>query len=299
MRIGIDIGGSHLGVGLVNEDGIIIQKKETDIVKEKNLTEAEIVVTLIETINEMLKQSQVNISEIDFVGVAYPAKIQNGKMGIAVNLKLDGDKIKNTLQNQLSLPVHIKNDAKCASICEKMYGSLKPYRNAIFLTLGTGIGGAVYYNNELLENKDSEIFEIGHMIIEKNGKQCNCGKKGCFEKYASIIALKEQVKVKFVLQKELTGLELYNFIQENKQNQIMQNIIKEYIENLKIGISNLITIFEPEAISFGGSFAYYEEIFLEKLQKELKNSNSNNNIPKLLIAENKNDAGIIGACWFK
>lgn len=302
MRIGIDVGGSHIGVGLVDDFGKIIAKKEKDILKENILREeklnlqTELTNTAKKYITEIIEEQKVD-GNISMIGIAFPASLRNGKIGKSVNLGMTGFELKEALEEYFKIPTYIRNDAKCAGICEKEFGSLKQYKNAVFLGLGTGIGGAVFFNNELLTSGENDIFEIGHMIIEKDGKQCRCGRKGCFEKYASISALKENIKQAYSIQEEITGKQLHSFITENLNDTKMQKVLNEYIENLSIGISNIINLFEPEAISIGGSFTYYEEIFLEKLKAKLKQNkiDFNDTYPEILLATAKNDAGIIGA----
>ncbi len=299
MRIGIDIGGSHIGVGLVDENGNIIIKREKDLVKKENLDiETIIIDTVIQYIDKIMFEKSLNINKIKFIGIAYPASLRNGKIGKSTNLGfVEGEKIKETIKQHFNIPVYIKNDAKCAAICEKKYGSLKEYSNCVFLTIGTGIGGAAFINDTLLSTTQNDLFKIGHITIKKDGIECKCGKKGCFEQYASITSLKREVKDKYNINEELTGIKLYKLINDNIQDEKMKKIEKEYIENICIGLSNIIKLFEPEAISIGGSFAYYENIFLEALEEKLKQNQmvSGDNCPKLLIATYKNDAGIIGA----
>lgn len=295
MKIGIDIGGNHIGVGLVDEYGNIIIKREKDLVKKEELDLKDTIIeTIVEYINEIILEKGININQIELIGIAYPAALRKGKMSKAVNLdKIEGEEIKNKLKQYFNLPIYIKNDAKCSAICEKKYGSLKKYSNTVFLSIGTGIGGAVFLNDTLLGTNRNDLFEIGHIIIQKDGIECNCGKKGCFEKYASITALKREIIKNYSINKELTGKELYNFITEKLQDEKMEKIVNEYIENLSIGISNIINIFGPEAISIGGSFSYYD-MFLEKLEKKIE-KNDEKSETKILIAKYRNDAGIIGA----
>lgn len=182
-------------------------------------------------------------------------------------------------------------------MAEKKFGSLKTYEDALFLILGTGVGGAVFLQGELLIPKRYSGFEVGHMVIEKNGIQCNCGRKGCFEVYGSIKRLKEKIKYEFSLS-SIHGKEIKEFMIKNKENEKLNKILDTYIENLSVGIANLINIFEPEAISIGGSFVHYKEILLEKLENKLlekKELYNKEDIPKIVMAELKNDAGIIGA----
>lgn len=254
MRIGIDIGGSHLGVGLVDKQGNIIIKKEKDLPKEDTNLKNNIVDTISNYINEILNEQNSQISDIDYIGIAYPKSLRNGKFGIAVNLNIEGDAIKNEIQQRFNIPIYMKNDAKCAGIAEKRYGSLQNYSNAIFLSIGTGIGGTAFFNNELLSTPENDLFKIGHIIIEKDGIKCKCGRRGCFEQYASITALKREIINKYGLNNNLTGKQLHNFILNNKNDDEVKKIIDEYIENLMIGISNIINIFEPEAICIGRKF---------------------------------------------
>lgn len=302
MRIGIDLGGSHIGVGLVDDFGNIIIKKEEEIsIQDKLNIERKIEETIVKYINEIMLEKQIDDKEIEFIGIACPGCVNNETIVLAVNLGINNFEIVKTLNKYFTIPIYLKNDAKCAAICEKKYGSLKQYSDAIFMTIGTGIGGAVFYKDKLVVPKVNEGFEIGHMITNKNGRLCKCGKHGCFETYASITALKNDVKDALNIEKQITGKELFNYINQNIDNEKINTIIKEYVKELAIGISNLINIFAPEAISIGGSFIYYKNIFMDNLKNELKNSNLlfNSVIPDILIANTGNDAGIIGASCIK
>ena len=141
--------------------------------------------------------------------------------------------------------------------------------------------------------------EFGHMIIQKDGIKCNCGKNGCFEKYASMKALKTNLRTALGLDENTRGQELLDMIRKNTDNDVINKIVEEYIEYLSIGISNLINIFEPEAISIGGSFVYFADVLLEKLKNNIqKKKYLFNNRTELIIvpAALGNDAGMIGAC---
>lgn len=337
MKIGIDIGGSHVGVGLVDNVGNILLKYEKDLVQLKqeaqaindekykieandrskqnkievnggieqnkandrikqNNIEDIIINAIVEFIKRILTETSIPIRSIDKIGIASPGNVQNEIIISASNLGLKNFNIVEKLKEYYDIPITLRNDAKCAGVAENKFGVLKKYDNSVFLTVGTGIGGAVFWNGELLEPKQLPGFEVGHMIIAKNGKLCKCGHRGCFEKYASISALKEQVVEKYELTEELTGLELYNFIMKNEQEEKMQSIINEYVNNLAIGIANLVNIFQPEVVCLGGSFAYYEKLFLPKLEQVIGQYwFCADMAPELVIAKNKNDAGIIGA----
>ena len=297
MKIGIDIGGSHVAVGLINQTGTIICKSEQSIsnrLKEKDFSRT-LIKTILEQIQIVLEQSKKDITTVNLIGIAVPGMVSKTSIIKAENLHIRDLQIVKEINKFYNIPIKLRNDAKCAALAEKEYGSLKKAKDAIFLTLGTGIGGAVFLNGELLVPNKYEGFEIGHMIIEKNGIECNCGRKGCFEKYASMNALKEKIAEKLGKEK-VSGKELEEILQ-NIDNLKINNIVDEYIESLCIGIGNLINIFEPEMISIGGSFTYYEEILLKRLNSRLDKENifNKNYMPKVVLAKLKNDAGIVGA----
>lgn len=297
MKIGIDIGGSHVAVGLINQTGRIICKSEvsiSNIINEKAFSQ-KLINTIIEQIEIVLEKSKKNITQINLIGIAVPGMVSKTSIIKAENLHIKNLSIVEEINKFYNIPIKLRNDAKCAALAEKEYGSLKKAKDAIFLTLGTGIGGAVFLNGELLVPQKYEGFEIGHMTIEKNGLQCNCGRRGCFEKYASMKVLKEKIAKKLGKER-VSGKELENMIQ-NEEDLEINNIINEYIEDLSTGISSLINIFEPEIISIGGSFAYYEKTLLNKLTAKLEKEEifNKNNMPKLVLAKLKNDAGIIGS----
>ena len=298
MKIGIDLGGSHIAIGVVDNKGKILEKVEKRITKaEKNTIKKVIEDYIIEKTANFLQQ--YNITEI---GIAIPGTVKNETVVKSVNLGLKNYEIVKKLQEKIALPIHIRNDAKCAALAENAYGALKSYDRSIFLTLGTGIGGAVIIHNELLDTGELPGCEFGHMLIEKNGNLCKCGKRGCWETYASMKAFKDNLREILDLDERTSGKELLDMLRKMDKNSpkyIQTNkLIEQYIDYLSIGISNLINIFEPEAIGIGGSFVFYEEIFLDKLKTKLLKDNLLFNERKEIIVQTAildNDAGMIGA----
>lgn len=297
MNIGIDVGGSHIGLGLVNNNGEILIKAEKDYVAtEKDMSQI-VIKTIIELINKVIANGKVAKEEINKIGIAFPGTVSNGVVIKAENLGIENFEIVKLLKQEYDCPILLQNDAKCAAVAEKKFGSLKQYDDSMFLILGTGVGGAVFLGGQLLVPKRYSGFEVGHMIIEKSGELCNCGRKGCFEVYGSMKRLKQKIKEEFNLN-SIDGKEIKEFMISNKNNDRLNEMLDKYIENLSIGIANLINIFEPEAISIGGSYAHYKEILLERLENKLLEKTelyNKEDIPKIIIAELKNDAGIIGA----
>lgn len=297
MKIGVDVGGSHIGLGLVDENGNLLLKKEKDYEESKSDMSSIVLETIVELINEILEENSLKKEKIESIGIALPGTVSKTSVIKAENLGIENFEIVTELKKQFNLPIHIENDAKCAAIAEKKFGSLKKYDDALFLIIGTGVGGAVFLGGKLLKPKRYSGFEVGHMVIKKNGTECNCGRKGCFEVYASMKRLKEKISKVFNLG-TTDGKKIREFMEHNKENNELDKIIDEYIENLEIGLVNLINIFEPQAISIGGSFGHYEKIFIERLKNKINENGELYNkeqIPEIVVAELKNDAGIIGA----
>lgn len=297
-KIGIDLGGSHIAIGVVDKKGKILEKIEK---KLKGIVTKEVKKVIENTIVETVEKfrEEYKITEI---GIAIPGTVTSNEVIKSVNLGLKNYKIVEELKKKIDLPIKIRNDAKCAAIAESTYGALKQYKRILFLTLGTGIGGAVIINNKLLDTGELPGCEIGHIVIEKNGLECNCGKKGCFEKYSSMKAFKNNLRKALGFDETVSGKELLvimkNTKREDKNYKKIEKVKKEFIENLALGISNLVNIFEPEAIGIGGSFVYFEEVLLGDLKKELLTKNLLFNPRKEINIQTAvlgNDAGIIGA----
>ena len=298
MKVGIDLGGSHIAIGVVNSKGRIIEKIEKRILEsEKKEIKKTIENYIFENIKQLIKKYK--ITEL---GIAIPGTVTNNKIIKSVNLGIKDYNIVQSLSRKIKLPIKIRNDAKCAAIAENKYGCLKNYKRSIFLTLGTGIGGAVIINNKLLDTGELPGCEFGHMVIEEDGLLCKCGKFGCWEKYASMKSFRDNLRKILGYTEKTSSQELLNILKNMKENdknyKKVQDLIDKYIKDLSIGISNLINIFEPEVIGIGGSFVYFEDILLEKLKRKLEEKDMLFNYRKEIKIEKailENNAGIIGA----
>ena len=288
MKIGIDIGGSHITVGLIDNEYNILKLMQADI-KSKKISEIEDYI--IKVVKELMEENK-----IEEIGIALAGVVENGIIVNAVNLGLEQYNLAESLNKQLDIPIKICNDVKAAAIAEKRQGCLKEYNKSVFLTLGTGIGAAI-----LNETENIEACEAGHIVIETDGIMCNCGRKGCWEKYASMKAFKENLNKDLGCEQKLSSNEILEMLLKNKnskeKNDIIEYNIQKYIEYLSIGIVNLINIYKPEAIGIGGSFIYFEEIFLERLKAKVKEKNMlfkhKKNI-EIKIAKLGNNAGMMG-----
>ena len=299
MRIGIDLGGSHVGVGLVEEDKLIDTVDKIFTEEEKKNIEIAIITNIENGIHQLLYKHDLKIQDIERIGIASPGTISNQIIVKAGNLSIYNFDLLSKLKVKYPVPIQIRNDGKCAALAEKKFGAMKQYADCVFVNIGTGIGGAVFIEGKLLEPKRYSGFELGHMIIEKDGKPCTCGKKGCFERYCSIKALKEKIT-------NTLRIENYNISGQYLREELMvkyhdkvEKDLEEFLEYLTVGIGNLIDIFEPEVICFGGSFSYYEgnpllDAFIKKMSTKNVTFNTENR-PQIVTAKFKNDAGIIGA----
>lgn len=294
MKIGIDIGGSHISIGVVNNSNNIIEKIEKRIMaKEKTDIKNFLENFIIENVEEF--RSKYKITEI---GISSPGAIKEKEILHAGNLGVKNYKIVEELENQINIPIQIKNDAKCAALAEYKSGVLKGYKRSVFLTLGTGIGGAVIIDGKLLDTGELPGCEFGHMIIQKDGNKCTCGRNGCFQSYASMKTLKDKLRQTLELDKTTSGKELLDIIRKNPQDEKINNVINEFIDYLSLGIANLVNIFEPEVIGIGGSFVYFSDILLERLKQNIQskkylfNQREQINIMPAIL---ENDAGIIGS----
>lgn len=298
MRIGVDLGGSHIGVGLIEEDKIIGNTKDKILTRQDRVNIEESIVTEItRMINELLVENNLKIEQIELIGIASPGTISNGYIVKAGNLNIKNFNLVGALKENFSIPIYIRNDGKCAALAEKKYGAMKEYDDCVFINIGTGIGGAVFMGGKLLEPKRFSGFELGHMVVNKGGRQCSCGKQGCLEAYASIKALRLKISETLDIDSDISGQELREKIIPENREKVLQDI-RTYIEYLKTGICNYIDIFEPEVVCFGGSFAYWKETALYKqLISEIMEPNAtfNSAKPEFCTAEYNNDAGIIGA----
>ena len=296
MKIGIDLGGSHIGIGVIDDDKNIVEAYEKYFVEE----DKENIVSVIEKFIVETVRDLEGTYEIESIGIAVPGVAKDGIILKTVNLGINNYDIGSSLGKKLNKPISVRNDAKCACLAEYKNmiktDEVLENSNILFLTIGTGIGGGAIYNGKLLEGHRFEGYEFGHMIIKANGVPCKCGKSGCFERYGSILLYKNKVRDILGLSSEINGDDLRE-IMKARHNEII-DLEEEYVSDLCIGISNLVNILEPDVVVLGGGFANFSEIFEDKIKNKLINSpllfNRRENFD-LRIAKLGNDAGVIGA----
>lgn len=299
MQIGIDIGGSHIAVGVISTKNIIVAKREKDIQNIEQITNIKqyIVDTIKDLITQVLKDVGAPTCIISKIGIATPGRVKENIIYDMYNLGIKEFNLGEILSKHYGAQVKIRNDAKCAALAEKNIGNIQEFDDCVFLCLGTGIGGATFINGRMLEYTKDWGSEYGHMIIQKDGIECKCGNKGCFEKYASMKAFKQGIIKLLGLNKEIDSREILELLKEKiRQNNVqVKEYIDNYIDNVLVGISNICNILEPEAICLGGSFVYFEEILYKKLLERIELKEYKFLKPKLILAKLGNDAGMIGA----
>lgn len=292
MKIGIDIGGSHIAVGVISEEGKILKKLEKDISfidLKKEKIEIEIRDTIVSLINHVLKEISLPIFMIEEIGIGLPGIIEENKIKKCEKFGLKDIDLAKSLEEYYGIKVKLKNDAECAAIAEYVYGNLVNTKKAVFLCLGTGIGGATILDGIILPS------EYGHMIIEKQGRRCHCGNQGCFETYCSMRAFKRGIVELLQLNGLTSSQEILNILKAEIKKDIVNKYIDEYTEDLIVGMTNIINSIHPEVICFGGGFVYFQDILYKRLLEKIQLHHFEFERPKLILARLGNDAGMIGA----
>lgn len=306
MYIGIDLGGTNIAVGLVNENKEIILKKSTPTLKERHYKE--IVKDMAELSKKVVKEAGYDITDIKAVGMGIPGTTDNerGLVLYCNNIQMRNAPIAEEFRKYIDVPVSLINDADAAALGE--YCSIgKDMHSFIFMTLGTGVGGGIILNGKIYDGFNHSGGEIGHMTIVSNGKQCNCGRKGCLEQYASVTALGEQTREKM---KKCPESLMHEWVKKRGRvsgrtafecarlgDKAAIEVKEQYIRYIAEGVCNLINIFQPEMFVIGGGISKEGDELLVPIKKFVRENDYNKDEPKtqIKIAKLFNDAGIIGA----
>ena len=278
MRIaGVDIGGTSIKIGIFEDDALIEKTSITTPFSDPD--------GVCDAIAKYLNQKRICLLG---VGTAGSVDILHETVS-ASNLGWEGVPLRKMLSSRLGVPVWIDNDAQTAAIAECHDGVCKDARCALYLTLGTGIGGAMIVEGKPFRGPNNMGAEFGHMIIHPDGERCSCGRRGCLEYYASATGLKRMAG----------GTSAYDVIQGAKRGDIVcRGLFEQYVRELSIGLNNLIMIFDPEVIALGGGISGAGEFLADACQKELERLFGETTDPlycRLRIAKHQNDAGMLGA----
>lgn len=305
MYIGIDLGGTNIAGGLVNKDGTVVELKSVPTGKERGFD------AVTGDIQALIKDLIDGAPEaVEGVGIGVPGVVDKNLSMIyyCTNLGWYDQDLGKVLSDALGIPVFIDNDANLAALAEVEAGSLAEATNAVMLTLGTGIGGGVAIDGHILRGSHGLGSEIGHMIVGENFYDCNCGNNGCFETFSSATAVIKYGE-KLVLENKYpnsplneiyktNGLTAKAIIDAAKEGDRLGNdVFDRLVRYLAIGVTNIINIFDPDMIAFGGGVAHTGDFLIEKLNAKVQSMAFIKDFPsaKLVLAELGNDAGVIGA----
>ena len=293
--LGIDIGGTNTVVGLVDKAGNVLG---TDSVKTQSFPVLEeYVKTVSKLAKDLIAKNNVSIAEIVGLGIGAPnANYYTGNIEMAPNLPWKQDKVPlaKMFREELNIPVTITNDANAAALGEKMYGVAKDMDNFIMITLGTGVGSGIVINGQLVYGHDGFAGELGHVIIERNGRLCGCGRRGCLETYCSATGIVRTAKERNT--PFLTSKDIYDAAVKGDETAI--EIFKETGTRLGRAFADMVVFSSPEAFVLFGGLAkagdfivkYTKEAMEEAIMPIFKGK------VKILLSTMKDaDAAVLGA----
>ncbi len=307
LHIGIDLGGTNIAVGVVNDNHEIIGRGK---VKTARADSAEgTVQDMVTAVGLAIENAGVSIDEIADIGIAAPGSVdpETGVIAYANNIAFRNTPVCDLLQKALGKPCYIENDANAAAFGELLAGAGKGARNFVMITLGTGVGGGVIIDGKIYGGFNHAGAELGHMIIIKDGEPCTCGAKGCFEAYGSATALIRQTKAvmennpdslmwKISKEKGVSGRTAFDAMRAG--DAAATQVVKEYQDYLVCGLTSLVNIFQPEFIAIGGGISNEGESLMKPLRELVALGDYNKNPERRTVickATLGNDAGIIGA----
>ena len=305
--IGIDLGGTNIKGAVVNEQGEIIRQSAWPTHAEQGVE------TVTATIADMVRDLAKG-EDIAGVGLGCPGIVDDkcGTVVYACNLGWINYDVRSALKKLTGFSVRLVNDANAAALAEVVAGAAKGAESAVVVTLGTGVGGGVVIGGRLLTGYTGAASELGHMTIVADGVPCACGRKGCFEAYASATALirmtdeamtKHPESAMHQIAAELGGVDGRTaFTAQQMGDAAGDEVVKEYIRYLSIGIANIVNIFFLEVVALSGGVANQGENLLAPLRREVSQQEYGAAYtakhPRIVCCTLGNTAGMIGAAMF-
>lgn len=304
--IGIDLGGTNVAAGMVQEDGVLLGKASVPCPRG-----GEAVADAIARAARMAAEAaEVDLKGAKGVGLASPGSIdpERGEVGHAFNLGLDHVPLADMVSQRLwGLPTLLENDANAAALGEYIAGAGRGKDSLVAVTLGTGVGSGAVLGGKLYTGFNYAGMEAGHTVIHRGGRECTCGRKGCWEAYSSATGLIRSTREAMEahpgskLWQFAPTLEAVNgktpFDAAQAGDETAQAVVDEYIEDLACGLANLINILQPEVVCLGGGVSKQGEALLAPLRVVLNREEFTRDAPRrcqVLEAQLGNDAGIIG-----
>lgn len=311
FNIGIDLGGTNIKVGLVDENYNIVAK--TSVKTNLPRPAEEICASIVEAVWTVLNEAKVTIGEVNSIGIGTPgvANRDSGTVLYSCNLGFKNTDLRALIRKQLDKPVFVENDANAAAFGEVLAGAGKGYKNVVVVTLGTGVGGGIIIDGRIYTGFNFCGGELGHTVIEFGGRQCSCGRRGCFEAYSSATALINMTKEAMEANKDSKMWELAQGSLDNvdgktafdgmrADDSAAKDVIKTYIDYLGCGLTNIVNTFQPEMLLIGGGICKEGENLTKPLYEFINRESycvDAEQVTKLDICKLGNDAGIIGAAF--
>lgn len=308
--VGIDLGGTNIVAGVVDEEYNIIAK--ASVKTNCPRPEKEIADDMAKTALQAVKNAGLTIDDIEWIGVGTPG-IANSSTGIieySNNLGFKNTPMFEYIRETIDKPIFIENDANAAAYGEYVAGAAKGAKNAVCITLGTGVGSGIIVDGKIYSGSNFAGGEIGHTVIEVDGAQCSCGRKGCFEAYSSatgLIRMSKEAMEQFpdsIMNKmaeekgKVTARTSFDAMRAGDKP--AKDVVDKYIKYLAAGITNVINIFQPDVLCIGGGVCNEGDPLLlpvkALVKEEVYTRNSEKNA-EIVIAKLGNDAGIIGAAF--
>ena len=309
-KLGIDLGGTNIVAGIVDENYNIIftAKLKTNCPRPAE----EITDDMVKTANMAIENAGLKIEDIEAFGVGSPGAVdpKTGTVVFANNLNFNNVPLAAMLKERMGVDFYIENDANAAAYGEYIAGAGKGTKNFIAVTLGTGVGGGIIIDGKIYGGMNNAGGELGHTVINMHGRMCTCGRQGCWEVYASATALIRQTKQAMLKYPKSKMWEICNgdiekvdgktsFDAMRAGDDVARRVVDTYIMYIGVGISNNINIFQPEIICIGGGVAMEGDTLIRPVVEFVDGENYARNVQRVKIrtAELGNNAGIIGAAF--
>ena len=312
-KLGIDLGGTNIVAGVVDKKYKIVAKASCKTAVPR--PESEICDSMAEVAKKAVEKAKLTMDDIESVGIGVPGAV-NPKTGVieySANLFFHNWEVVEMMEERLGKKVHIENDANAAALGEYLAGSAKGAKNAVAITLGTGVGGGIIIDGKIYSGSNFAGAELGHMVIVKDGKECACGRRGCWETYASATGLINLTKQKILSEKlefsymlklcdgdinKVNGRTAFDAMRDGDPT--AKSVVEEYISYLSCGLVNIINIVQPDVLCIGGGISNEGENLLAPVrsyverERYTKHNDKQTVICKCTLG---NDAGIIGAAY--
>ena len=303
-RVGVDLGGTNIAVGLVNDEYKIVAYNSVPT-NAKRPTE-QVVADIGNTIDSVFEKGGVTALDCSMIGVGAPGTcdVARGIVICSYSLSWNNVPLVAMLNERFHIPIRIDNDANCAALAEVKTGAAKGYKNVVLVTLGTGIGSGIVINGSVYSGLMGSGTEIGHMLIDYDGELCSCGRKGCWDAYAAITALIVQAKRAAASRPEsmlncisqITGKSVFDVADQGDAT--AKAVINKYCEYLALGVSNIVNALAPEMILIGGGVSRQGDRILDPVRKYIRGNcfdKREEAMPVIEVASMGNEAGVIGA----